>query len=476
MPAAVDGNLQSAIDTLQSRIAADPDIQRILTQNHDRIVATHDKGGDARSFQNNLRDQITALAKSRGYMPAQGNYFINPNDGQLEPHRGWSGLSGWQKAAIIAAAAATGVGAGVALGGLGAAAAGAGGGAAAGGGSGAGIGVGVTSGLGATLPGSAIALPSAAGIGGATATGAGIGTAALHGAELGAANGAVRGGVSGGWKGALSGGAMGGLTGAATGGLTSGLSGAVGAGTTGASKMGWSDIVLGSLGAKNPDGSINWANLTKSGLNTIGALEQGRQGQREADTASTITRDTQGINALAQNNNARATAAQIEMQQKQDERDALNTAYKNALRSSLALNMSDTHFARPEGVPDFSVSGGPRPSALGAQGKEAASLMNAKAIEALMNPEKLTALPMPEPYSLSDLPKTSALDNVLGAAGAAGKVLEANQARTDASKQSDLIAELLAASRQQAATPMQTGLTGAAPSANVGNWARALQF
>lgn len=119
---------QAAFNSMSARIKADPDIQKILTDNAQRIAATHDKGGSARDFQNGLRDQITNIAKRKGLIPDVGqSVFVNPNNGQLELHRGWGGLNNWQKAAIIGAGAAAGIGAGALLAGGGAAAAGAGG-------------------------------------------------------------------------------------------------------------------------------------------------------------------------------------------------------------------------------------------------------------------------------------------------------------------------------------------------------------
>jgi hypothetical protein len=296
----------------------------------------------------------------------------------------------------------------------------------------------------------------------------------------GAGSGAMKSAANGeGWKSALVNAGIGGVTGGVGGGIGTGVANT--ATGSGASGMDWKSILLDAAGGRNADGSINWSGLAKTGLGVAGALEQGREGQRATDTNNIITRDTQGINAQAQNNNARAQAAQIEMQQKAAADDALNNAYKNALRSSLALNMSDVHFNRPDGVPDISMSGGARPSAIGAQGKEAAGIMNAKAIEALLNPASFTPLPMPSAYDLTNLPRPSAVDNVLGAVGAAGKVLDANQARTEASKQNELIAQLLANSQQQVATPLPaaTGLTvpvvsgsGIGPS----NWGQAIRF
>lgn len=296
----------------------------------------------------------------------------------------------------------------------------------------------------------------------AIGAGAGVGASKLSGSS---------------WKDALISGGIG----AATGGLGAAATGAgaaakaAGAGVNaakGAANMGWQDALVGAA-----TGGNGWAGAVQNGLGVAGALAQGKQAQRTTDTGNILTRDSQGITAQAQNDNARAQAAQIEMQQKEAERVALNDAYKNALRSSLAMNMQDAKFARPTGVPDFSMSGGARPSALGAEGKQAAGVMNARAMEELLHPGTLTSLPMPQAYSLTDLPKANTMDNILGAAGTVGKVLEANQARTDAAKQSDLIAQLLASSQQRAQAPvagiqMPAGGSGVGPT----NWADALRF
>ncbi len=294
--------------------------------------------------------------------------------------------------------------------------------------------------------------------------------AAAVGAGTGAATGALNGG---GWKGALLGAGLG----AATGGIAGGAGGAAGgaAGSAGASTaanvakgailtkagLGAAGALLGNGGtpvASNGKG-IDWSQVANTGLGIAGALAQGRQGQRETDTGNIIARDNQGLAAQAQNQNAQAQAAQIQMQQKEAERAALNNAYKNALQSSLALNMRDASFNRPDGVPTISLSGGARPSAIGAQGKQAAALMNAKALEALLNPDKLTPLTPPGAYQLTDLPKSNGLDTALGTAGVVGKVLEANQARADAAKQSDLIAQLIANNQATVAAPAATPAT-----------------
>lgn len=338
--------------------------------------------------------------------------------------------------------------------------------------------------LGGLAVGTAGALAPAAFGGGVTGT---VASGATGGAINGAASNALNGQNV--WEGAL----KGGVTGAASGGLgaltskapaATGLANATG---TGASKMGWSDALLSAAGGKTASGGVDYAGLVKTGLGVAKGLSEGRGAEQAANTASTITRDSQGISAQAQNDQARAQAAQIEMEQKEAQRTALNDAYKNALRSSLALNMKDAS------LPFSTGSGGARPSAIGEQGKQAAELMNAKALTELMDPTQLTKLPMPDAYSLTDLPKQSGLDTALGIAGTVGNVLTQQQQRTDATKQNDLIAQLLADTKAQvnkptvgASTPMPTqpapmpqlGLQIPANKPNFGpnNWAGAVSF
>jgi hypothetical protein len=161
MPA-IQGTSQTRLAQLQAAINADPDIQSILQSNAAQIKATHDRGGSARDFQNRIRDQITTIAKRKGYLPQTDQVFINPNNGQLEGHGGWAGLNGLTKALIISGAAAGGVAGLGGLGLLGGLAGGGGGGAAA-----TGSGLSVTPGLGS--------------LAGAGATGIGAGGATLGG-------------------------------------------------------------------------------------------------------------------------------------------------------------------------------------------------------------------------------------------------------------------------------------------------------
>lgn len=147
-------------DQFRQIVANDPDIQRAISgvwgstpvdQRPSDTPKHLEKANDAAS------KQISQILKNKG-IALPDRTFINPRTGALEGHRGWSGLSGLQKAAIIAAAGATGIGGAAALGAFGGgAAAGAGAAGAGTGGAGAMGGLGVTSGLTA-LPGATVGM------------------------------------------------------------------------------------------------------------------------------------------------------------------------------------------------------------------------------------------------------------------------------------------------------------------------------
>lgn len=154
-------------------IANDPQIQEIIRRVWgDTPVSA--RPSDTPKHLEKPNDQaskeIAQILASRG-MQLPDRTFVNPRTASLEGHRGWSGLSGLQKALAIAAAAGVTGGAGLALaGGAGAAGAAGGAGSALGG-----SGVGVTTGLGG-LGAIGTSVPIGAG------TAAGLGAAGTAGA------------------------------------------------------------------------------------------------------------------------------------------------------------------------------------------------------------------------------------------------------------------------------------------------------
>ena len=136
--------------------------------------------------------------------------------------------------------------------------------------------------------------------------------------------------------------------------------------------------------------------------------------------------------AMRDHENALVNRGHLELNQNQDLRTAEQDNYKKALMSALAMNMQDAKFDRSgfrSNVPNISFSGGARPSALGEQGREAASLLNNQALQRLMaGPQQPTELPALE---RAEIPKASIWERLAGPVGlglsAAGAIADARQ-------------------------------------------------
>lgn len=367
-------------DAFRQIIANDPDVQaeiRRVWGDTPLNARPSDTPKELEKANAQASKNITAILKRKG-IDLPERTFVNPRTGSIEGHRGWSGLNGVQKAAIIAAVAATGVGAAALAAGGGAAAAGgaAAGSAGSGAGAGAGAGIGVTTGLGGlgtigtTVP-----------VG--TAAGTSLGTGALTSAAVNAAKTKLQGGS---WKDAA-------------------ISAGTGALTGGAGMGSWADIAK-SL-AKDPD-TYKAIGSTVAGMGRAAAENRGEQ------TAINMNRDRIGLQARANFNDAELQRAKLMMEQQAQQREAETLAYRNALKSALAMNMTDASFDRPQGIPVLRFNGGARPSAIGQQGRDAAGLMNNIAMRRLMEPEKTYEMSPLEEFQQSDVPEAGFWEKIAG--------------------------------------------------------------
>jgi hypothetical protein len=317
-------------DEFKKIIQNDPDIQRVIQGVWGDGPRPSDTPKNLEKQNDQASKQITQILKSKG-VNLPDRTFVNPRSGALEGHRGWSGLSGIQKAAIIAAAAATGVGGLAAAGALGGgAAAGAAGGAAASGGAGAGgvaglgAGLGVASGLPAGMAG-----VGATGFGlGGTAVGGGLTSSMLTNAGINAAKTKLTGGS---WKDAALSGGLGAVTGGAAG---------------GGGNMGWADIAksygkdLAKDTAKDVSGSL------------VNQLLSGR----------TLSATGQGLGAIGQTQ-AHNRGVALDAMMAGDEMKILADRERRAAEADLMKKIQTTSYLKGGGFKDTgpatSVSGKP---------------------------------------------------------------------------------------------------------------------
>lgn len=159
----------------------------------------------------------------------------------------------------------------------------------------------------------------------------------------------------------------------------------------------------------------------------VGAAANGAAQNRGAQNALNMDRDQQRLQAQTANEQALENRGRLELDTQQADRTSQADAYMKALKSALALNMGDVSMNRPQGIPEFRFSGGPRPSAIGAQGKQAAELLNAQALQKLMNGEQHTPLPALQKFEQTPEKKASIWEKIAGFAApaltAAGQIM-----------------------------------------------------
>jgi hypothetical protein len=145
-----------------------------------------------------------------------------------------------------------------------------------------------------------------------------------------------------------------------------------------------------------------------------------------------------GMNASGNVAKGMSTGRDKELINTARQQEILKAAQHQAMVSALGKNVQDVSIAAPPGITMGTVTGGLRPSALGAEGRAAA----AKGYDLSM--DRLNHLPSA---------KAGVLENTLGTVGAVGAGI--NQAQTD-NRTNSLVAQLLA--KQQA--QMEDGTEG----------------
>lgn len=195
--------------------------------------------------------------------------------------------------------------------------------------------------------------------------------------------------------------------------------------------------------------AIEWGKLlAKYGptiASGVGSLAAGKTAGRQATNTAAMTGDQVRLAAQGQEENAQQGRANLQINQKEAERAALNDAYKNAIRSALALNMQDSSVVGlPKGVPNISFSGGMRPSAIGAEGKAAASALNNSAMQSLLHPDKSMELAPQQHFTPTPMKEAGFLENAMGVVGAAGGVLQQQRAQQTEDSNQSLVQRLIA--------------------------------
>lgn len=163
------------------------------------------------------------------------------------------------------------------------------------------------------------------------------------------------------------------------------------------------------------------------GSGIAGGLQKGREAENAAaqDAASFAQREAAAKEASLMNR------AGLDLSQRGFAQQSQGDAYQKALKSALAMNLQDANIQLPSRITKFNITGGLRPSAIGAEGKAAATELNKQAMLKLMSGEKFDAMPAYQGTAAPAYRKPGVLENIAGIAGLAGNTVGSLGAAND---------------------------------------------
>lgn len=182
-------------------------------------------------------------------------------------------------------------------------------------------------------------------------------------------------------------------------------------------------------------------------------LAGGMQKGREAENAANFNAAEFAQRENAMKEAAGMNRAQMDLARRGFSQQSQGDAYQKALKSALALNLKDASINLPSRIPKFNISGGLRPSAIGAEGQAAAGELNKQAMTKLMGGEQFDALPAYQGTAAPEYRKPGFLENLTGTiglgAGAVNSALGAAEDRNNFQQYIDAIQKLSQQRQQQ---------------------------
>ena len=198
------------------------------------------------------------------------------------------------------------------------------------------------------------------------------------------------------------------------------------AGMTAAQGGGVKDVLLagatGGLGGGAAGGSMSWADILKqvaTDPNTyaaIGSIAGNASGaksdQRMQETANTNAFNNAETARYQTEQAAQNQAGQLDLQRKMFSEDARAGRGKQAALADLLSNLQDISINVP-GIQTANVTGGLRPSAMGATGRQGMAELSKQALAALMSGDTFTGGEILNPNPLTAMPKAGGTEQVL---------------------------------------------------------------
>ena len=172
-------------------------------------------------------------------------------------------------------------------------------------------------------------------------------------------------------------------------------------------------------------GGTDWLNTLSSVAQAvgpvIGAASAGRQSDRMLSGQQSNTANLADLALFTAAQNAQNQAGQLDLNRKQFTDDARGGRGKQALIGDLLRNLQDVSINVP-GVQKAQISGGLRPSAIGAGGREAAGALHSQALQALLSGDTFQGGEILSPPTMRQMPEKGGVESTLDWLGLLGSV------------------------------------------------------
>lgn len=189
--------------------------------------------------------------------------------------------------------------------------------------------------------------------------------------------------------------------------------------------MGWLSTIakLGAVGAAPFTGGASLAALPAiSAMSQIaGSAAASREKGRNDATALNTQRDALAGSQFNTAQNAEMQAGQLDLQRQQFADQQRGARTKQAMLGDLLANIQDVNIDVP-GITAAKISGGLRPSAMSARGRQAGEQLNQQALQKLLQGDTFTGGQLLQRPGLTPMPKPNAMDSILGALGTYGSL------------------------------------------------------
>lgn len=170
-----------------------------------------------------------------------------------------------------------------------------------------------------------------------------------------------------------------------------------------------------------PWSKIPWSDIISAGGQVAGQAAAGRAAGREREALLNNQRDQLSGSQYSTAQQALMNAGTLDLQRQQFQENSRGGRAKQALIGSLLQGLQDVNISVP-GIKTAQVSGGLRPSAIGAGGRAAAGELEKQALLKMLQGDEFTGGDILSMPGLTPMPQAGRLDSILSTLGTAGSI------------------------------------------------------